>query len=53
MDIQFSCHCGDTLSELTRGETSTDVRVQCDGCGAIYVATITQLQGDHTARGGG
>lgn len=52
MEIQFSCQCGDMVEEFTRGETSSDVRVQCDACAAIYVVTITQLTESHTAGGG-
>lgn len=49
MKIEFSCHCGDTISELTRGDTSTNVQVKCGGCDSIYAVTISQIMEGNTA----
>lgn len=44
MDVRFECECGAEIDEFTRGTESSQIRVRCQDCDAVYAFTITQLR---------
>jgi hypothetical protein len=43
MEIDFSCDCGRSISEFTRRDGITAVRIECSGCGAVWNLTLTNI----------
>lgn len=44
MDIQFSCQCGEQVSDTTRSEGEmVSANMRCEECGAVYAVTISRL----------
>lgn len=45
MEFQFTCGCGEEISEFTRGEhPEVSTQVGCNDCGTVYALTITPLK---------
>lgn len=45
MELELSCECGHGISEFTRGNSAdANVQVPCEGCGAVYAVTVTQIR---------
>lgn len=44
MDIEFSCQCGGTVSDMTRSEGEmVSANMHCEECEAVYAVTISRL----------
>ncbi len=45
MELSLECVCGEEITGSTRGEErAADLRIPCEGCGAMYAISLTRLR---------
>jgi uncharacterized Zn finger protein len=49
MEVEFSCDCGNDISEFTRGNATKNVQLECSNCGAVWTLTLTNIRSGEDA----